>query len=508
MKLRLWSIPDKGVAYWKQCPEIITAVSFTPDGKTAIAGTVNGICLFYETEKLKYQSQMNVRSAHGKNARGSKICSIQTMTVPCDKEGGEVKLLISSNDSRIRLYNLRDKSLEIKFKGHKSEERSIHATFSDDARYIVSGSEDKGAYIFSTCPAESDKPNQRPLEYFEASNTKTTWALLAPTKTRHLLGQSEDPIYELCNPPPVTLVSRSESVTSSRPATENGSFQAPPPTSEPKKATESPAYLARAAHPDGQIIITASNTGIMRVYRQDCASTKRKSSDNWDTSSTFSKKASSMYMARAMSRASGSGRTGRSDSTGTQPPQDRILSWRQAISSTQSLDRTGVRHPSDAKSTRSASPAKSGLSRRQDSTSMPSGDAPSRMSMIMSDPDLPLDKGKDTTKQSFDESNPLWLQGHQSYSAWNPKEYSSQAIQPQDPGHLGIPTRPGLTAKISGVSMLSSEEASDDETTTEADSVAEVKCKRCSSTSFKARTIKGVGHRLVCQRCGLAAGAV
>jgi ribosomal protein S27AE len=503
MKIRLWSIPDKGVAYWKQCPEIITAVAFTPDGKTAIAGTVNGVCLFYETEKLKYQSQMNVRSAHGKNAKGSKICSIQTMTVPPDKDGGEVKLLISSNDSRIRLYNLRDKSLEIKFKGHKSEERSIHATFSDDARYVVSGSEDKAAYIFSTCHSESDKPNQRPLEYFEASNTKTTWTLLAPTKTRQLLGQSEDPIYELCNPPPVTLLSRSESA-SSRPATESGSVQAPPPTSEPKKATESPAYLARATHSDGQIIITASNTGLMRVYRQDCASTKRKSSDNWDTSSAFSKKASSMYMARAISRSSPRGRTGRSDSTGTQPPQDRILSWRQAISSTQSLERTGLRQPSDAKSTRSSSPTKSGLSRRQDSTSIPNGESLSRMPSVTSDPNLARDKGK-TIPRSMDETSPSWLQDGQKVMSLNPKEYGSQAFRPKDPNHLDAPTRPGLTAQISGVSMLSSEEASEDETTTEADSVAEVKCTRCGSTSFKARAVKGVGHRLVCQRCGTAA---
>jgi ribosomal protein S27AE len=306
----------------------------------------------------------------------------------------------------------------------------------------------------------------------------------------------------------VTLLSRSESAASSRPATDNGSVQAPPPTSDPKKAAESPAYLARAAHPDGQIIITASNTGIMRVYRQDCASTKRKSSDNWDASSTFSKKASSIYMARAMSRASGGGRTGRSDSTGTQPPQDRILTWRQAISSTQSLDRTGARHPSDAKSTRSTSPAKSALSRRQDSTPMPDGEVSSRAPMIMSDPDLPVVKGKNTTQQHFDELNPLWLQGAQSYMSWNPKEYGSQALRPNDPGHLGVPARPGLTAKASGVSMLSSEEPSDDETTTEADSVAEVKCKRCSSTSFKAKTVKGVGHRLVCQRCGLTASAV
>lgn len=473
MKLRLWSIPDKGVAFWKQCPEIITAVSFTPDGKTAIAGTVNGICLFYETEGLKYQAQMHVRSAHGKNAKGSKISSIETLSVPPDKEGGEVKLLVSSNDSRIRLYSLRDKSLEMKFKGHKSEERSIHATFSDDARYIVTGSEDKGAYIYSTCSPETEKPNQRPIEYFEASNSKTTWMVLSPTKTRHLLSQSEDPIYEVCNPPPVTLLSRSESVASSRAPTESGSVQ--PPVDPPvKKATESPAYLARSAHRDGQIIVTASNTGVMRVYRQDCAYAKRKSNNDWDSSSVFSKRASSIYMARAMSRSSPGGRAGRSDSTGTQPPQDRILSWRQAISSTQSLDRSGVRHASDAKSTRSNSPTK-----RQNSTLRGNSDTPSFMPRIIaSDPEL--------------------TEGNGEPGALNPSSL------------LAPPRRPTLEAKRSSVSILSSEadSESDIETATEADSVAEIKCKRCGSASFKAKPVKGQGHKLVCQRCGLVGNGI
>ncbi|KAF2434095.1 WD40 repeat-like protein [Tothia fuscella] len=549
MKLRLWSIPDKGVAFWKQCPEIITAVAFTPDGKTAIAGTVNGICLFYETEGLKYQNQMHVRSAHGKNAKGSKISSIQTLNVPPHTERSEVKLLIASNDSRIRLYNLRDKALEIKFKGHKSEERSIHATFSEDARYVISGSEDKGAYIYSTCPPESDsKPNQRPLEFFEASTNKNTWSVLAPTKTRQLLSQSEDPIYVMCNPPPVTLLSRSESVASSRPPTESGSVKAALPTDSPhrhpQQAKESPAYLARTAHPDGQIIITASNTGIMRVYRQDCAFTKRKSSE--DSASVFSKKASSIYMARAMSRNSigGGGRASRADSTGTQPPQDRILSWRQAISSTQSLDRTANanghgsigRLPSDAKSTRSISPRKSGVNggRRQDSIAegKKSGDTsnsfplpritskgefedkqPRTGQLGANHPTSPTEAN--TNANSNTNTNPLWLQGTQSYMSWNPKEYATQAINNNNNNSSSLAPPQPLTRGISKVSVLSSEEEqavsalaegsdSDEETVA---TEAEVKCKRCGSGGFKARVVKGV-HRLVCQKCGLVGAVV
>jgi WD40 repeat protein len=512
MKLRLWSIPDKNVAFAKQASEVITAVAFTPDGKTAIAGTVNGVCSFYETEGLKLKTQIAVRSNHGKNARGSKICSIQAVTLPDSKHAGDVKLLISSNDSRIRVYNFRDKSLEMKFKGHKSEQCAIHATFSDDARYIICGSEDKGAFIWSTTASENEKPNQRPVEWFEATTSKTMWALLAPQQTRQLLGQSEDPIYDLCNPPPVTLLSRSESFASSRPPTEGGSVKGTPRPEPPKKGRESPAYLVRNGHPGGQIIVTASSTGDIRVYRQDCAFTKRKNND--DASSVFGgKKPSSLYMARAISRSS-TNRNGRSDSTGTQPPQDRILSWRQAISSTQSLDRTGARNGSDAKSTRSISPGKAASAyqvRRSDSIARRDMERLSPLTKKRTPSHTSPEEKEKADSKEIDVDNPLWLQGQQSMMAWNIKEYgppinTRRKGQGDSSGHLGVPDLPELApreSKTSIVSTLSSEEMSTDEVDVEeSGDAAEVRCEKCKGTSFKAKMVKGTGHRLVCQRCG------
>lgn len=366
MKLRFWSIPDKSVAFWQQLNEIITAVAFTPDGKTAIAGTVNGGCNFYETEGLKYQTQIQVRSAYGKNAKPSKICSIDTVNLSEGKKA-DVKLLISSNDSRIRLYNFRDKSLETKFKGHKSEERTIKAKFSDDGQHIIGGSEDKAAYIWSMGPSESEKPSQRPVEFFEATTSQTTCAALAPTQSRQLLAASEDPIFDLCNPPPVTLLSRSESVASGHAPSRNNSVAGAPRGSESprKRPNESPAFLAKSTHSSGSIIVTASNTGVIRVYRQDCASTNRAKQTETDPNSIFSgKRPSSIYMARAMSRTSTNGpqrSNSKNDSLNTQPPHDRIMTWRQGISSEGSLHRK----TSDAVSTRSMSPSKSGYSFRR-----------------------------------------------------------------------------------------------------------------------------------------------
>ncbi|EKG09843.1 hypothetical protein MPH_13050 [Macrophomina phaseolina MS6] len=317
-KLRLWSIPDKTVAFWNQLPEMITAVAFTPDGKTAIAGTLSGLCMFYDTEGLKYQTQIHVKSSRGKNAKGSKITGIQAMHVGTGANPGEVKLLISSNDSRIRLYSLRDKGLEIKFRGQENNYSQIRATFSDDAKYVICGSEDRRAYIWSTGPTEEgENRNQRPVEMFDAHNSITTCAILAPTKTRQLLSSSEDPVYDLCNPPPVTLVSRTESL-SSKPASDAGSMVGTPTTRSVKKAEGTPAYMARSAHPDGQIIVTADYQGNIKVFRQDCAFNKRKSvNDNWDATSVFSRKTAGSGVRRSNSTKTRASSRKRRDSTST-----------------------------------------------------------------------------------------------------------------------------------------------------------------------------------------------
>ncbi|KAL7773263.1 hypothetical protein CFE70_003227 [Pyrenophora teres f. teres 0-1] len=349
-KLRLWSIPDKSVAFSVSVPDMITSVAFTPDGKTCIAGTLGGLCMFYDTEGLKPQSQLHVKSTRGQNAKGSKITGIQATHWPPGKEDAEVKLLISSNDSRLRVYNMKDKTLEMKFRGHENNCSQIRASFADSSGHIICGSEDRKAYIWSTATPEGDKRDNRPIEMFEAHKSITTCTVFAPVQTRRLLSASEDPIFDLCNPPPVTLVSKAESVVSLRAPTEG---LAPPQTSapadaNPKKAAESPAYTARCAHSGGNIIVTADYTGALKVFRQDCAFQKRmRLTEQWDTAS--------------MKRTSGIGRpssiisrTSRSrrDSLSTQPPNDRIMTWRQSISH-------GSFDSSNSVPRRSASPRKS-----------------------------------------------------------------------------------------------------------------------------------------------------
>lgn len=146
-RLRLWNIPNKKVFLWNEVEgnrrQLITAVNFCQNGKFAVVGTYDGRCLFYNTDQLKYHTQIHVRSTRGKNATGRKITGIEPMP-------NEDKILVTSNDSRIRLYDLRDLNLSCKYKGYVNDSQQIKASFSHDGKYIISGSENQSIYIWKT----------------------------------------------------------------------------------------------------------------------------------------------------------------------------------------------------------------------------------------------------------------------------------------------------------------------------------------------------------------------
>lgn len=336
-QLRLWSIPDSNTPYTAETTEFITAVGFSPDGNTAICGVLSGMCTFYETKGLESQFQIHVRSSRGKNAKGSKITGIQTATVNEGPDNGDVKVLISSNDSRVRVYSLKTRMLEAKFRGHVNQSSQIHARFSEDAKYIICGSEDRKAYIWGPTSADAETRDKQPYECFDAHPEVVTVATVAPTKSRQLLSASRDPIYDLCNPPPVTLVSLEESQASGSDA---GQGQKTWETPDARKPEQSPAYIERSKHNDGNIFITTDRTGTIKVFRQDCASLKRQQ-NMFETASKFSGRVASGVGRSASIRTKASGASRAQSRRGSlvlnqspvlpQPASDRIVSWRQDI---------------------------------------------------------------------------------------------------------------------------------------------------------------------------------
>lgn len=431
MNLRLWSIPDKSVAFSAHLPDLITAVAFSPDGKMAIAGLLNGLCMIYETEGLKFQSQIHAKSSRGKNSKGSKITGIRTAVMPLTAGGsngtepGEVKIMISTNDSRIRVYNLKDGSLDTKFKGHENACTQISASFSEDAQYIITGSENSKTFIWKMGSALSggDSKDKHPCESFDAHGEIVTTALFAPTSTKQHLSASGDPIYDLCNPPPVVLMSADEAAaTASQVAlseagtAEEQNLDKPPPAPSIsiRKTEPSPAYVARTAHRGGNIIVTTDDQGVIKVFRQDCAFGKRRH-DSWETGSTLSRKPGMMASGIGRSASlrtrtsTGSAAHSRRGSLSTGPwvppgtpklPSDMILSWRQNVEGGGRPISIASSLPTPTRSERSISPGKNTRSPASGSRGNLAADARKQQYVLASPRHLPVNDVPDSPTSS------------------------------------------------------------------------------------------------------------
>ena len=517
-KVRLWSIPDKNVAYFAQVPNMVTAVAFTPDGKHVIAGCYDGLCLVYETSDLKLSAQIHVRSARGKNAKGSKITGIEAVTLPKDDPEGQVKLLITSNDSRIRVYNFKDRQLEAKFRGNENTCSQIHATFSDDGRYVVCGSEDKKVYIWPMHTMEKDQ-EKRPMYVFEAHSAIVTTAILAPTKTRQLLAQSGDPIYDLVNPPPVTLVDPTDSVDSSKAPSQSGR-SAPGRTDSFEKKSDLPKK-PEGLHLDGNIIVTADYNGSIKVFRQDEAFEKRHQL-SWDTQSNFSKKILGRSASVATRTSAGSSNRRNSLSRNSvitskyNPSNDRIINWRNSITANHAPSRETLgSRLSESGRPRSKSPRKLAGEKnaRHASPRINGVDAPSIVSDSAStsphkSPGHEENNPGEYKPMPYDPEDPLHLVGNLSMRYWDIENLERMAKpQPRTPGLLSPDSNP-LGRKASAISQISSEGSLT--YSTEESPGEEEQCKVCGSKDSKLaiiRTTKKDGSnepakRLACSNCG------
>ncbi|KAJ6639179.1 WD repeat-containing protein 44 [Pseudolycoriella hygida] len=205
-KLRLWNIPDKKVALWNELDgqtKLITAANFCQNGKFAVVGSYDGRCLFYNTDQLKYHTQIHVRSTRGRNKTGRKISGIEPMP-------GEDKILVTSNDSRVRLYDLRDLNLSCKYKGYSNVSSQIKASFSHDGKYIIAGSENQCIYIWKTNHDYSKLSSVRRdrsdfWEGIKAHNATVTCAIFAPHPEAIIKSEpDDDDISRVSNPTATT----------------------------------------------------------------------------------------------------------------------------------------------------------------------------------------------------------------------------------------------------------------------------------------------------------------
>ncbi|KAI6209392.1 Isocitrate dehydrogenase [NAD] subunit, mitochondrial [Aphelenchoides besseyi] len=182
-KIRLWNISEKKVTLWNEVDQTQFVTAICAARRYIVVGTYDGRCFFYTNEGLRYHTVLNVRSSRGKTAR-----KISSLAVYGDY------LLVTSNDSRIRMYSLSNLELVRKFKGAQIERSQIRASFSPDGEHVICGSEDNFAYVWSVSdPSTALLLHNTAYERIRAHSSVVTAAIFAPRPQLFFSLLSENP---------------------------------------------------------------------------------------------------------------------------------------------------------------------------------------------------------------------------------------------------------------------------------------------------------------------------
>ena len=105
--IRVFDIKKKKVVDYLNVSNLITAITYSTCGQFIVVGYHNGICEvftlvkhnIYIENKLKLLFQFECRNRYGGFSKGRKVTSIEFIN--------KNDILITTNDSRLRLFNLK-----------------------------------------------------------------------------------------------------------------------------------------------------------------------------------------------------------------------------------------------------------------------------------------------------------------------------------------------------------------------------------------------------------------
>lgn len=176
-KVRLWSIIEEKVSFEFDCKDLITSVTFSPDdGKYVIVGTFNGYVFVLMTKALepklsfhltdtstqKLSSKPILLAEYQKLHHGPRVTGIECFS---SNQNNSLRALITSNDSKIRIFNLLTKELLEVFKGSHMEQtsHSAHLCRTYSKYPIVICSSDSN-WIYGWKVKSSEDPQQKEEE--------------------------------------------------------------------------------------------------------------------------------------------------------------------------------------------------------------------------------------------------------------------------------------------------------------------------------------------------------
>ncbi|XP_059304547.1 uncharacterized protein LOC132056392 isoform X2 [Lycium ferocissimum] len=150
-KVRIWAVNSGQVMDWTDIRDIVTAVSYRPDGKGGIIGCMAGSCRFFSLEGHEIQLEEQMCLATKKKSICKRITGFQFL--PQDPS----KVMITCADSHVRILD----GINVigKYKGQRTAGNHLTATFTSDGKHIISASEDSNVYVWN-CDIPKDYVSQ------------------------------------------------------------------------------------------------------------------------------------------------------------------------------------------------------------------------------------------------------------------------------------------------------------------------------------------------------------
>ncbi|TKY73855.1 WD repeat-containing protein [Spatholobus suberectus] len=140
-KVRIWGIHEERVVDWADIRDVISAISYRPDGEGFVVGSLTGTCRFYVISGKHFQLDAQICVNGKRRTSGNKITGIQF------SQKNHQRVMITSEDSRVRI--LEGVELVQTYKALPRSGSQMSGSFTSGGEHIISVGEDSRVYIWN-----------------------------------------------------------------------------------------------------------------------------------------------------------------------------------------------------------------------------------------------------------------------------------------------------------------------------------------------------------------------
>lgn len=161
-KVRIWGVHEERVVDWADIRDMISAISYRPDGKGFVVGSITGTCRFYAASGKHFQLESQIHVNGKKRTSGNKITGIQF------SQKNHQRVMVTSEDSRVRI--LEGIELVQTYKGLPRSGSQMSGSFTSGGEHIISVGGDSRVYMWNFNdmgnPSSKSTKSKYSCEYF------------------------------------------------------------------------------------------------------------------------------------------------------------------------------------------------------------------------------------------------------------------------------------------------------------------------------------------------------